>query len=146
MNDDLSVLRMYREPGASYLTSTYVRSKDWADSDTDQPTHHGLPPFGVAVVLELNRPGMLVDLSCVSATTMRAAIAASRAPAKFFSHSGVRVVDDHTRKVPDDVLKPVAMNGGVVIVNFADIYVLDNTGAGRRSSWPRRRCLALRPM
>ena len=121
---NLSVLRAYHDLGAGYLTLTHVRTLDWADSATDDPTHGGLTPFGVAVVHELNRLGMLVDLSHVSEGTMRAAIAASQAPV-IFSHSSARALDDHPRNVSDAVLKLVAANGGVVMVNFARSYVSD---------------------
>ncbi len=121
---DLSVLRAYHDLGAGYLTLTHVRTLAWADAATDEPQHGGLTPFGVAVVHELNRLGMLVDLSHVSEGTMRAALAASRAPV-IFSHSSARALDDHPRNVSDPVLKLVAANGGVVMVNFAPAYVSD---------------------
>jgi len=121
---NLSVLRAYRDLGAGYLTLTHVKTLAWADSATDTPTHGGLTPFGVAVVHELNRLGMLVDLSHVSEGTMRAALAASAAPV-IFSHSSARALDDHPRNVSDAVLKLVAANGGVVMVNFARTYVSD---------------------
>ncbi len=121
---DLSVLRAYHDLGAGYLTLTHVKNLDWADSATDDPQHRGLTPFGVAVVGELNRLGMLVDLSHVSEDTMRAALKASKAPV-MFSHSSARALDDHPRNVSDDVLKLVAANGGVVMVNFAEAYISD---------------------
>jgi membrane dipeptidase len=121
---DLSVLRAYHALGAGYLTLTHVKTIEWADSATDAPQHGGLTPFGVAVVHELNRLGMLVDLAHVSEGTMRAAIAASKAPV-IFSHSGARALDDHPRDVSDDVLRLLAANGGVVMVNYAEIYVSD---------------------
>ena len=121
---DLSVLRAYHALGAGYLTLTHVKTIEWADSATDAPRHNGLTPFGVAVVHELNRLGMLVDLAHVSEGTMRAALAASKAPV-IFSHSGARALDDHPRDVPDDVLRLLAANGGVVMVNYAEIYVSD---------------------
>lgn len=121
---DLSVLRAYHDLGAGYLTLTHVRTIEWADSATDDPRHSGMTPFGVAVVHELNRLGMLVDLSHVSEATMRAALAATKAPV-MFSHSSARALDDHPRNVSDDVLKLVAANGGVVMVNFAPAYVSD---------------------
>ncbi len=119
---NLSVLRAYHDLGAGYLTLTHVKTLDWANSATDDPKHHGLTPFGRAVVAELNRLGMLVDLSHVSEETMRAAIAASKAPV-IFSHSSARALDDHPRNVSDDVLRLVAANGGVVMVNFAENYI-----------------------
>ncbi|WP_454885202.1 dipeptidase [Sphingomonas oryzagri] len=121
---DLSVLRAYHALGAGYLTLTHVKTIEWADSATDAPQHNGLTPFGVAVVHELNRLGMLVDLAHVSEGTMREALAASKAPV-IFSHSGARALDDHPRDVPDDVLRLLAANGGLVMVNYAEIYVSD---------------------
>ena len=118
----LSVLRAYHDLGAGYLTLTHVLTIAWADSATDDPKHDGLTPFGVAVVGELNRLGMLVDLSHVSEATMRAALSATKAPV-IFSHSSARALCDHPRNVSDAVLKLVAANGGVVMVNFAPNYV-----------------------
>ncbi len=118
----LSVLRAYHDLGAGYLTLTHVKTIEWADSATDDPVHGGLTPFGKAVVRELNRLGMLVDLSHVSEGTMRDAIATSKAPV-IFSHSSARALDDHPRNVSDEVLKRVAANGGVVMVNFALPYI-----------------------
>ncbi len=120
----LSVLRAYHDLGAGYLTLTHVKTIAWADSATDDPKHDGLTPFGLAVVAELNRLGMLADLSHVSETTMRAALRASKAPV-IFSHSSARALDDHPRNVSDAVLKLVAANGGVVMVNYAPNYVSD---------------------
>jgi membrane dipeptidase len=124
IDESLSVLRAYRALGASYLTLTHSRTISWADSATDNPRHDGLTPFGETVVRELNRLGMLVDLSHVSAATMRDALRVSRAPV-IFSHSSARALDDHPRDVPDDVLRLVAKNGGVVMVTFAAPYVSD---------------------
>ncbi len=121
---DLAVLRAYHALGAGYLTLTHVKTLEWADSATDTPVHGGLTPFGVAVVHELNRLGMLVDLAHVSEGTMRDALRVSRAPV-IFSHSSARALDDHPRNVSDDVLKLVAANGGVVMVNFAEVYISD---------------------
>jgi membrane dipeptidase len=122
INDSLAVLRAYYELGARYMTLTHSSNTAWADSATDNPVHHGLTPFGREVVREMNRLGMLVDLSHVSAETMRAALAASEAPV-IFSHSSARALVDHPRDVPDDVLRLVAANGGVVMVNFYPGYV-----------------------
>ena len=101
---------------------THSSNTPWADSATDTPVHHGLTPFGIVIVKEMNRIGMLVDLSHVSAETMEAALAASAAPV-MYSHSSARAVDDHPRNVSDSVLRKVALNGGVVMVNFAPSYV-----------------------
>jgi len=122
INNSLAVLRQMYDAGARYMTLTHTTNTAWADSATDTPAHHGLTPFGVEVVKEMNRLGMLVDLSHVSPDTMRAALAASQAPI-IFSHSSARALDDHPRNVPDDVLRAVAANGGVVMVNFAPPYV-----------------------
>ncbi len=124
IDGSLSVLRAYAALGAGYLTLTHTRAIDWADSATDDPKHDGLTDFGRKVVLELNRLGMLVDLSHVSEKTMRDAIAVSKAPV-MFSHSSARAIDDHPRNVSDAVLRLVARNGGVVMVNYAPAYVSD---------------------
>ncbi|SEM71752.1 membrane dipeptidase [Sphingomonas gellani] len=124
IDGDLSVLRTYAELGAGYLTLTHSLTIDWADSATDNPKHNGLTDFGLKVVAELNRLGMLVDISHVSEATMRGALAASKAPV-IFSHSSARTVDDHPRNVSDSVLALLRDNGGVVMVNFAPIYVSD---------------------
>ena len=125
IDGSLAVLRQYRALGASYLTLTHVKTIEWADSATDAAKHDGLTPFGEAVVRELNRLGMLVDLSHVSEATMRDALRISRAPV-IFSHSSARALDDHTRNVPDEVLKLVQANDGLVMVNYALNYVSDD--------------------
>jgi len=122
INNSLAVLRQMYDLGARYMTLTHVLTTGWADSATDTPRHHGLTPFGEDVVREMNRLGMLVDLSHVSPDTMRAALRVSMAPV-IFSHSSARALVDHPRDVPDDVLKLVAANGGVVMVTFAMGYV-----------------------
>jgi len=124
IDNSFAVLRAYKALGAGYLTLTHSRTIEWADSATDNPKHGGLTPFGEAVVHELNRLGMLVDLAHVNEDTMRAALRISKAPV-IFSHSGARGVDDHPRNVSDAVLKLVAANGGVVMVNFSRGYVSD---------------------
>jgi membrane dipeptidase len=124
INNSLAVLRQMYDLGARYMTLTHVLTTGWADSATDAPRHHGLTPFGEDVVREMNRLGMLVDLSHVSPDTMRAALRVSAAPV-IFSHSSARALVDHPRDVPDDVLRLVAANGGVVMVNFATAYVSD---------------------
>jgi membrane dipeptidase len=122
INNSLAVLRQMYDAGARYMTLTHSSNTSWADSATDTPAHHGLTPFGVEVVREMNRIGMLVDLSHVSPDTMKAALAATQAPV-IFSHSSARALVDHPRNVPDEVLRAVAANGGVVMVNFAPPYV-----------------------
>src|SRR5580704_11281707 len=122
INNSLAMLRQMYDAGARYMTLTHSTNTPWADSATDTPAHHGLTPFGIEVVREMNRLGMLVDLSHVSTDTMKAALAASQAPI-IFSHSSARALDDHPRNVPDEVLRAVAANGGVVMVNFAPPYV-----------------------
>lgn len=122
INNSLPALRAYYDLGARYMTLTHFANIAWADSATDNPLHHGLTAFGKEVVREMNRLGMLVDLSHVSADTMRAALAVSEAPV-MFSHSSARAIVDHPRNVPDDVLRLVAANGGVVMVNFYPGYV-----------------------
>jgi membrane dipeptidase len=122
INDSLAVLRAYYDAGARYLTLTHSSNTAWADSATDNPQHHGLTPFGKEVVREMNRLGMLVDLAHVSEDTMRAALAVTEAPV-IFSHSSARALVDHPRDVPDEVLRLVARNGGIVMVNFAPPYV-----------------------
>jgi membrane dipeptidase len=124
INDSLAMLREMYDAGARYMTLTHSSNTAWADSATDSPVHHGLTPFGVEVVKEMNRIGMLVDLSHVSPETMRAALAVSTAPV-IYSHSSARALNDHPRNVPDDILKLVAANGGVVMVNFATSYICD---------------------
>jgi membrane dipeptidase len=122
IDESLSVLRAYHDLGAGYLTLTHFKTIGWADSATDTPVHGGLTSFGKTVVRELNRLGMLVDLSHVSEGVMKDAIAQSRAPV-IFSHSSARALCDHTRNVSDDVLRLVARNGGIVMVNFAPQYI-----------------------
>ena len=124
INNSLAVLRQLYDAGARYMTLTHTMNNAWADSATDSPVHHGLSPFGIEVVREMNRLGMLVDLSHVSPETMKAALAVSEAPV-IFSHSSARALVDHPRNVPDDILRSVAANGGVVMVNFAPGYVSD---------------------
>ncbi len=122
INNSLAVLRDMYALGARYMTLTHSLTTDWADSATDEPEHHGLTDFGRAVVHEMNRLGMLVDLSHVSPETMRDAIKASKAPV-MFSHSSARALVDHPRDVPDDVLRLVKRNHGIVMVNFYPPFV-----------------------
>lgn len=122
IGNSLPALRQMYALGVRYMTLTHSSNTDWADSATDTPVHGGLTPFGREVVREMNRLGMLVDLSHVSPETMKAALAIAQAPV-IFSHSGARALIDHPRCVPDDVLALVAKNGGVVMVNFYPGYI-----------------------
>ncbi|WP_309610225.1 dipeptidase [Sphingomonas sp.] len=118
----LPALRQFYRLGARYMTLTHNQTTEWADSATDDPKFRGLAPFGLKVIGEMNRLGMLVDLSHVSPEVMRQAIAASRAPV-IFSHSSARALNDHPRNVPDDVLKLLPANGGVVMVNWVPLFL-----------------------
>jgi membrane dipeptidase len=123
IDNSLGVLRMMYALGVRYMTLTHSASLDWADSATDDPKVHGLSPFGEQVVAEMNRLGMLVDISHVSAETMRHVLRVARAPV-IASHSSAFALANHPRNVPDDVLKLVAKNGGVVMVNFYPGFIL----------------------
>jgi membrane dipeptidase len=122
IDNSLEVLRDYHRLGVRYMTLTHSESLDWADSCSDAPKANGLTKFGEEVVLEMNRLGMLVDLSHVSDATMKAALKITKAPV-IFSHSSARAVANHPRNVPDDVLKLVKANNGVVMVNFFSGFV-----------------------
>jgi len=123
MDGSLGTLRMLYKLGVRYMTLTHSESLAWADSATDKPKANGLTKFGEEVVLEMNSLGMLVDLSHVSPETMKASLKVSKAPV-IFSHSSARTIADHPRNVPDDVLKLVKVNNGVVMVNFFSGFVV----------------------
>lgn len=122
INSNLALLRTFREAGVTYMTLTHSTSNDWVDSATDAPKHGGLSPFGEDVVREMNRIGMFVDLSHVSADAMRDALRVSTAPV-IFSHSSAFAIAHHPRNVPDDVLALMRDNGGVVMVNFTSPFI-----------------------
>ena len=122
IENSLGALRMFARLGVRYMTLTHWETIDWADAATDTARHDGLTPFGEDVVREMNRLGMLVDLSHVSDATMVDAIRVSRAPV-FFSHSSARALANHVRNVPDSILAMVKANGGVVMVNFNPGFV-----------------------
>ncbi|MEU6374118.1 dipeptidase [Streptomyces sp. NPDC046909] len=121
--NSLATLRALYALGVRYMTLTHNDNNDWADSATDAPNVGGLSAFGREVVREMNREGMLVDLSHVAATTMRAALDTSVAPV-IFSHSSSRAVCDHPRNIPDDVLERLPVNGGMAMVTFVPKFVL----------------------
>ena len=122
INNSLGTLRQFYAGGARYMTLTHSLNNDWADSATDNPKHNGLTAFGKLVVAEMNRLGMLVDLSHVAPKTMHDALDVTAAPV-IFSHSSARAVTNHARNVPDDVLQRLKENGGVVMVTFVPSFV-----------------------
>jgi membrane dipeptidase len=123
INNSLAVLRMLHQLGARYMTLTHSETLDWADSATDKPKSNGLSPFGEQVVREMNRLGMMVDISHVSADTMRHALRVTKAPV-IASHSSAFALANHPRNVPDDVLKLVKQNNGVVMINFFPGFIV----------------------
>lgn len=133
-----AALRIFHELGARYMTLTHWDNVDWADAATDRPEHDGLTHLGEQLVREMNRLGMFVDLSHVSPDTMRDALRVTRAPV-IFSHSNAFAVNPHPRNVPDDVLRSMAANGGVVHVNFIKEFV-----SPKNTDWQAQRTAALR--
>jgi len=119
----LSVVEKLHERGVRYMTLTHSKTLAWADSATDDAKNNGLSAFGKEVVAEMNRVGMLVDLSHVSVKTMNDSLDLTKAPV-IFSHSSARAICDHPRNVPDEILKRVKKNGGVVMINFMSGYVV----------------------
>ncbi|HTK45555.1 MAG TPA: membrane dipeptidase, partial [Patescibacteria group bacterium] len=120
----LPILRTFFARGVRYMTLTHWKTTRWADAATDEPQHDGLTAFGREVVREMNRLGMLVDLSHVSPATMAAALDVAEAPV-VFSHSGAFAVNPHPRNVPDEILRRVPANGGVVMAVFLSQFVSD---------------------
>src|SRR5205814_5589198 len=131
--DDLAVLRMYRRMGVLSMTLTHFRNNNWADSSTDTPAHNGLTDFGKEVVREMNRIGMIVDISHVSDKTFYDAVAVSTKPV-LASHSSCRALTDTPRDMTDDMLRALAKNGGVISINFNPGFVnQQDAEAGKRS-------------
>ena len=128
LEGSLGALRAFHELGARYLTLTHSTTNELGDSATDEPRHGGLSPFGRQVVAEMNRLGMLVDLSHVAASTMADALEASAAPV-IFSHSSARALCDVPRNVPDEILARMPANGGVVMVNFVAGFISPDAAA-----------------
>ncbi len=122
LENSLGALRMYYDLGARYMTLTHNVTLDWADAALGERKHGGLTPFGKEVVREMNRLGMMVDLSHVSPEVMRDALDTTEAPV-IFSHSSARALVDHPRNVPDAILTRMAKNGGVVMVTFVPLFV-----------------------
>lgn len=145
INNNLALLRQYRELGVLYMTLTHSANTEWVDSATAAPEHGGLTEFGESVVREMNDVGMLVDLSHVSADAMRDALRVARAPV-IFSHSSAFAIAHHPRNVPDDVLRTVRENGGVVMVNFTSPFVNEDFRQwGARRSGAEAQYRALNP-
>ncbi len=126
IENDLGALSLLHERGVRYMTLTHGDTIDWADSATDEERHGGLTDFGREVVQEMNRIGMLVDVSHVSADTMRQAIETSRSPV-IASHSSAFALAPHPRNVPDDVIEMIAAGGGVVMVTFVPAFLVHET-------------------
>jgi membrane dipeptidase len=143
MGGSLAALRQFYNLGARYMTLTHNQTTEWADSATDEAKYDGLSPFGVTVVHEMNRLGMLVDISHVSPATMKDAIAATRAPV-IFSHSSAQGIGGHPRNVPDEVLRLLPANGGMVMVNFVPDFLSDavwHHGADRSAEEARLKAI-----
>jgi len=143
IDNNLAVLREFRASGVLYMTLAHSLTTDWVDSATDAPRHGGLSPFGEEVVREMNRVGMLVDLSHVSAEAMHDALRVSEAPV-IFSHSSAFALTAHPRNVPDDVLREVTRNGGVVMVNFFPAFTSEDVrtwGSNRAAEEARLKAL-----
>jgi membrane dipeptidase len=128
IDNSLAMLRITYALGARYMTLTHTKHTDWADSANEEPKHHGLTDFGEQVVREMNCLGMLVDLSHVSEETMKHVLRISKAPV-IFSHSSCRALCNHPRNVPDDVLKTLPANGGVIMICFLPGYLTERNRA-----------------
>jgi membrane dipeptidase len=126
IEDSLDLLRAFYRFGARYMTLTHTNSNNWADSSGDQGKNNGLTPFGKQVVMEMNRLGMLVDISHVSDKTFYDVIETSRAPV-IASHSSSRALADHKRNMTDDMLRALSKNGGVAMVNFYPVFLSTET-------------------
>src|SRR3979411_1978933 len=122
IDDDLRLLRVYATLGVRYMTLTHFKNNNWADASTDKAAHNGLTAFGKDVVREMNRLGVMVDISHVADKTFYDALEVSTAPV-IASHSSCRAVSDHTRNMTDDMIRALAAKGGTVQINFDCAYL-----------------------
>ena len=132
IDDDLGLLRLYAALGVRYLTLTHFLNNNWADSSTDRPAHDGLTPFGRDVVRELNRLGVLVDISHVADKTFHDALATTGAPV-IASHSSCRALCDHPRNMSDDMLRALARNGGVIQINYEITFLSQEARSAKQA-------------
>lgn len=143
--NSLGALRMFHRLGARYMTLTHSRTLDWADAAGDDPQHDGLTDFGEEVVREMNRLGMVVDISHAAPATMRDALATSEAPV-MFSHSNTLSLNGHPRNAPDDMLRLLKENGGLIMVTFVESFTSEEVRqAGADRSAELARVTALNP-
>jgi membrane dipeptidase len=133
INEDLGVLRQFAALGVRYLTLTHSLNTTWADSSGDKPAHNGLTPFGKDVVRELNRLGVMVDISHVADKTFYDALDTTRAPV-IASHSSCRAISNHPRNMTDDMLRALAKNGGVVMINYNAAFLSEEFRVAKRSA------------
>ena len=138
IDDDLAVLRMYQRIGIRAMTLTHFRNNNWADSSTDTPVHNGLTDFGKEVVREMNRIGMIVDISHVSDKTFYDAVAVSTKPV-LATHSSCRALNDMPRNMTDDMLRALARNGGVISINFYPGFISPKDAEAARTAFLNRR-------
>jgi membrane dipeptidase len=132
IEDSLDLLRAFYRFGARYMTLTHTNTNNWADASTDEAKHNGLTPFGRQVVLEMNRLGMLVDISHVSDKTFYDAVEVSKAPV-IASHSSARALAGAKRNMTDDMLRALAKNGGMVMTNFYPAFLSDEVAAAGKA-------------
>ncbi|HEY3128055.1 MAG TPA: membrane dipeptidase, partial [Acidobacteriota bacterium] len=124
INNSLAILRMYGKLGVRYITLTHFYNTDWADSSGEQPQHNGLTPFGRSIVAEMNRQGIMVDISHVSDKTFWDTLETSKTPL-IASHSSCRAIANHVRNMTDEMIRALAAKGGVIQINYNSPY-LDN--------------------
>ena len=145
IDDDLRQLRNYAALGVRYMTLTHFKNNNWADSSTDKPAHNGLTPFGKDVVREMNRLGMMVDISHVADKTFYDALEITKAPV-IASHSSCRAIANHPRNMTDDMLRALAKNGGVVMINYHAGFLSEEFRVASEKKTRRRRRRAIAAM